>query len=264
MKPDLVLIHSFPTNSKLLAGLIEYLDDFFTVHFIDLPGFVKTEAPLDTITIDAYAEYVQSRIDDLKLEAYYIGGISFGFIIILRLKLSDHCRGILAIEPFVGTPGLQVKKSWKFVYIPIISLVIKYDLGRKLWNSQVFRFAFKKFFLGDRPIAITHTILDEIDGKAFFETFKIILSTPLHEKLHNTIPHVLFINHQDKTLNSVYVESIFREKIPKLLVIENTLPHFPDDLSKEFFESELHPDLISKTVSFLKTNQSPKKEGEKI
>lgn len=40
-KENLVLLHSFPTNSILLSGYIEYLSDYF----IDLPGFTKVVPP---------------------------------------------------------------------------------------------------------------------------------------------------------------------------------------------------------------------------
>src|SRR3989338_8142785 len=49
MKPHLVLVHSFPTNSNILSGLIEFLEQYFTVHFIDLPGFTKQIPPLKKI-----------------------------------------------------------------------------------------------------------------------------------------------------------------------------------------------------------------------
>lgn len=252
MKPNLVLIHSFPTNSKLLAGMIEYLEDFFVVHFIDLPGFTREESALKDISIASYASYVQARIDKLQLKEYFIGAISFGFIVVLNLKLDFRCKGILAIEPFVGTPGLHVKKSWKFVYLPIISLVTKYNFGAKLWKNAVFRLTFKKFFLGDRPISIARTILDEIDGNAFFETFRLILSTPIHENLHDHLPHVLLVNKDDTTIRAAYIESLFRKNVPKLLVIQNDMPHFPDDLSKAFFAKTIDQDIIRTSIDFLR------------
>ncbi len=39
-KENLVLVNAFLTNSLVLRGLIDYLNNFFRVHFIDLPGGV--------------------------------------------------------------------------------------------------------------------------------------------------------------------------------------------------------------------------------
>lgn len=45
IRENLVLLHSFPTNSIIFTDLIRYLNNFFVVHFIDLPGFTRSTPP---------------------------------------------------------------------------------------------------------------------------------------------------------------------------------------------------------------------------
>ena len=80
-KPDLVIIHSFPSNTRLWRGFYELLGDFFTVHPIDLPGFTPEKKPLKTISLRAYATHVEQEIERLQLASYLLAGISFGFSI---------------------------------------------------------------------------------------------------------------------------------------------------------------------------------------
>src|SRR6266496_3587000 len=107
MKHNLVLVHSFPTNSILLRGLIEYLSDYFNVHFVDLPGFTKGTTPLPHITLSGYSAFLEEKINELGLETYLVAGISFGFAVVNKAKHSNKCLGILAIEPYIGTKSLQ-------------------------------------------------------------------------------------------------------------------------------------------------------------
>ena len=70
---NLVLVHSFPTNSILLKGLVEFLNDHFNLYFIDLPGFTQKSPPIQQITIDNYSAYVEKYINNLKIDHYILG-----------------------------------------------------------------------------------------------------------------------------------------------------------------------------------------------
>lgn len=73
-KEDLVFVHSFPTNSKALKGLIDYLNSYFNVIPIDLPGFLKEIPELQTISLKTYSDYVDGKVLELGLERFYMGG----------------------------------------------------------------------------------------------------------------------------------------------------------------------------------------------
>lgn len=76
-KNNLVLVHSFPTNSTLLNGFTEFLEDFFNVYFIDLPGFNIDVSPMKDISFDNYSKFVENKIKQLQLDNYFLGGVSF-------------------------------------------------------------------------------------------------------------------------------------------------------------------------------------------
>jgi len=95
-KENLVLVNAFLTNSLVLRGLIDYLGKYFRVHFIDLPGFIRDIPPLSEISLENYASYVRRRIDELDLDSYLLGGISFGFAVVSHLAARytvNHANG---------------------------------------------------------------------------------------------------------------------------------------------------------------------------
>lgn len=121
MKPHLVLVHSFPTNSVLLHGLEEFLSDYFSVHFIDLPGFHKDSPPFERkITLKKFSDYLDQKISELKADKYIAGGVSFGFLVVNNAKLDKRCKAILAMEPFVNTKCLNFS-FWKKKNTPELS-----------------------------------------------------------------------------------------------------------------------------------------------
>lgn len=73
-KQNLVLIHSFPTNSIILKGLNNFLSNYINVYFIDLPGFNNNYDKKFKISFENYANCVQLEIDKLKLNTYWVGG----------------------------------------------------------------------------------------------------------------------------------------------------------------------------------------------
>src|SRR4030042_5329233 len=133
-KENLVLVNAFLTNSLVLRGLIDYLGKYFRVHFIDLPGFVRDIPPLPKLTLEDYAAYVQRRIDDLDLNSYLLGGISFGFAVISHLDPGERCKGVVAITPFLCsrwlTLGLVKKSTSSF----LVRLALGFDLTSKNRN----------------------------------------------------------------------------------------------------------------------------------
>ena len=75
-KENLIIVHSFPGNSILLSGLIEYLNDYFEVYFINLPGFAKSVPPLTEISFKGYVQFIEEKIRGFGLASYWLAGIS--------------------------------------------------------------------------------------------------------------------------------------------------------------------------------------------
>lgn len=248
-KEHLILVHSFPTNSILLNGLTEYMNQFFIVHFIDLPGFVKELGPLPENSFEAYAAFVDAYIARLKIPSYYIGGVSFGFFIINKAKLDKRCKGILAIEPYINRDSLKYGKLAKVFIITSIKIIRFTRMEKILWRPWLMEKTINVFF--DYPRERIETVVKEIHPKTFFETAEKIMTEKRIVAFHKK-PTVLFINSQDRTVRADFTRKIFEKTAARLLVIDTTVEHFPKELSKEYFDSHIPTNTIPRVLTFLK------------
>src|SRR5262245_60854535 len=107
-KENLILVPGFPINSLLLRGLTDYFSEYVNVYPIDLPGFTPTVSALAEISLDQYTKFVETQIQSLRLESYWLGGVSFGFAVINRIQPDIRCKGFVAIEPFLGSASLKM------------------------------------------------------------------------------------------------------------------------------------------------------------
>ena len=240
MKPHLLLVHSFPTNSVLLHGLEEFLSDFFTVHFIDLPGFHKNIPPFaGEITLQKFSNYLDQKIAELNVEEYIVGGISFGFLVIDNAKLDQRCKAILAMEPYMNTGCLNISFWKRIVYIAIVALLKLIHLVRlekRIWRSNWFsKYLQKK---SDYPKERVETIIDHIDPRTFFAVMGLLMSYHKNPKFH-TLPHFLVGNFEDKTIRFQRVVEIFIKNLHELHIISEPIDHYPKDLTKNYFKARI-------------------------
>ncbi len=247
MKYNLILIHSFPTNSILLKGLIEYLEGFFNVYFIDLPGFRKTIPPLALINIPEYAKFVENKIAGFGLDSYLVGGISFGFIVINSVKYTDgKCLGIIAMEPFTGVDSLRMTTQQKTLYKMLFRVVNFLKVDKLLWKSLLLRRTFAQQY----PEWTVDIVLGEIDSKTFFETAALILNATDPIEFQN-LPYVLSINKDDDTVNYPYLHKLFSTHVKRLKIIDTSVEHYPADLSKDYFSKMIPSSVFMEIFSFL-------------
>ena len=137
-KENLFLVHSFPTNSSILKGLVVYLERFFNLYFIDLPGFLNNEEDdrKEKISLDYYSNYISQEIKKHNLDSFMIGGISFGFLVANNAEFDvKKCKAILAIEPYLNISYLNIGFVKRFLYYHLIDRIIKSDLEEKIWES---------------------------------------------------------------------------------------------------------------------------------
>ncbi|HPW34634.1 MAG TPA: hypothetical protein PK367_02670 [Candidatus Paceibacterota bacterium] len=253
-KENLILVHSFPTNSILLNGLKEYLDEFFNVFFVDLPGFTKKTDPLLDISIDKYSDYLENKINQYKFSHYIIGGISFGFIVVNNTKLDPRkCRAILAIEPYINCKYLRLGFIQRFLYTHLLDkLADNKFLIDKIWNN---RFADDVLaFLSGQTLSRMQTIIKEIDGKTFFDTAKCIIDNNKRVVFKKNIPYILLINNNDETVSSKKIVSLFQNKLTprNLLVVYTNVEHYPKNVSKKYFKEKISDENLETILSYLK------------
>ena len=253
-KENLVLVNAFLTNSLVLKGLIAYLSRYFQVHFIDLPGFIGHIPSLDDVTLDNYASHVQSRIDDLNLGSYLLGGISFGFAVICRLKTDGRCKGVVAITPYLSSRWLNLGLVKRSAYTALVHLTLAFELHSKIWNHRLFRRAFHWY--SDYPTERIETLLGEMEGRTFFETARIILTQRKPCRVQR-LPHVLILSPSDRTIKNEPSLDFFEKNVGRLKVVRTDIDHYPLELSEDYFQARLSHKIIQDIILFFAGESSP-------
>lgn len=250
-KENLLLVHSFPTNSLILQGLIEYLDNFFKVYPMDLPGFTRSEPRLKSITLRNYSKFVDEKIKKLRVGRYIIGGISFGFIVVTNAKLDENCEGVVAIEPYVGPKSLSIKPWTKLLYLVTSNLIYLLRLSDIFWKETVFA---KLNIFTDHPEKIRKLFFSQIDGATFFKTLSLLIHSREKCFFHD-LPYVLVINPEDKKVKYDYILKLFNKGVKELMVIKTVIPHFPADPNEDYFENKIRKEDLKRAVDFLKSKK---------
>jgi pimeloyl-ACP methyl ester carboxylesterase len=252
-RDHLILVHSFPTNSILLRGLTEFLEDLFVVHFVDLPGFTANVPPLTEVTFENYARFLEERIETLELNTYLLGGVSFGFLVVNMARVDHRCRAILAMEPFLNVHGLRLTALQRFLLRSLTKTVVALGASNLLWKSQWFRNR-----LGRKgPKERMEVLFSEIDARTFFKTATLILSRTAEVRFQDR-PYVLLINPDDRTVGHEYVTQAFEREARCLLVIETTVEHYPRYLTKEYFLDRISAAQINSIREFLALQSAPR------
>ncbi|OGM32943.1 hypothetical protein A2803_05105 [Candidatus Woesebacteria bacterium RIFCSPHIGHO2_01_FULL_44_21] len=253
-KENLVLVHSFPTNSILLSGLIHFLQDHFEVYPVDLPGFISTNPPLRRISLDTLSHSLHNQIEKLELPHYIVAGISFGFWVATNSKLSRACRGIIAIEPYIDVRCLnkqRISLSKRFFYNAITRLILFLHLEHVIWNSRLW----KHHYLGlsgykARRSKLIHR---EIDPRTFFAVANLLLANHTKCTLHQ-LPHVLIINPEDLTLDTNYITNYFKNHSWQTLILKNKIGHYPRKVTKQYFQKKISKNDIERIYHFFNSH----------
>lgn len=255
MKPHLLLVHSFPTNSVLLHGLEEFLADYFTVHFIDLPGFHKdVPAFHGPITLKRFSNYLDVKVAELDVDEYVVGGISFGFLVVNNAKLDLRCKAVIAMEPFLNTKCLNIS-FWKqkryIVIATLLQVVHVFHLEKLIWESKWFNLYLQK--VSNYPKERVDTIIKHIDSRTFFVLARLLLTYTKNPKFH-TLPHFLIGNFADTTINFDAVVEIFIKNLHELHIASEPIEHYPRDLTKSYFKTRIPKDHIDRILACINGN----------
>lgn len=249
-KPNLVIVHSFPTNSIILKGFYDFMSDFFNVYPVDLLGFAKDIKPLKTINLANYAGFVKKEIKKLKLKSYWVGGISFGFAVVNLIKDNKSCRGVMAIEPYLGTENLNIPWRKKLFYIFIIKMLGIANAFYKAWHSPFIQ-QYLLFGSSARFDNKIKSLLDEMDARTFFETAKILLLNHDVDCTFLNRPYVLVINKDDESIRADKIISHFACECNNLVIAHTSTEHYPKTITKEYFQKRIHEKEVDKILDFV-------------
>ncbi|MEM7361625.1 MAG: hypothetical protein AAF335_01285 [Bacteroidota bacterium] len=242
-KKNLIIIHAHATNGILLKELYEFLSNIFTVYPINLPGFVPNKKPLKNVTLPNYAAHVDSEIKKLNLKSYLLAGISLGFAITGYCKLDERCKGIIAIAPYINT-NYTKNNFQKFVFKIFAKLVTHLGIHNYVYHSFLNKMVLR--FIA--PKGKADIMQKTINGYAFYETSKLLFTFSDPPIFHKK-PYVLIINKDDETMEAKKIIKLFKKK--DNLIIKIALPHYPKNLSREFFEKNIDLEEVDKINEFL-------------
>ena len=256
-RENLVLVNSFYTNSILLGELIDFLSDHVNVHFIDLPGFALHAPPLDKVSLDSFAQYVDEKIKALDLDHYILSGMSFGYTVVCRLPYDERCKGVVAIFPFLGKKSLRLKRRKRLFYILVVNFFSAFHLSAWAWKTRLLKkFA---FWYSTYPPDRVQVILDHMDGRTFFETGRIIFRRRVNLPFQD-LPHVLILNPEDTTICYDYALRAFTDNVKELCLLQIDMDHYPVNPTKGYFQERFQAENMKRISDFLNRNGRPAQE----
>jgi pimeloyl-ACP methyl ester carboxylesterase len=112
--PTIVLLHGYPSSSRMWAPLIPLLAQRYRVIAPDYPGFGHSDAPAPTdyaYTFDHFAETIEGLLNVLAIDRYVLVMQDYGGPVGFRLALrnSEKVRAIIVQNANVYVEGLGPK-----------------------------------------------------------------------------------------------------------------------------------------------------------
>lgn len=122
---DIVLLHGWGQNIKMMEPIGEKLASKFKVTILDLPGHGNSNEPKEALTIYDFCEILKEFLDKLKIDNPIIIGHSFGGrIAIIYASHYDTEKLILLGAPCVRKKeklGLKIKTLKQLKKIPVLN-----------------------------------------------------------------------------------------------------------------------------------------------
>jgi hypothetical protein len=139
----------------------------------------------------------------------------------------------------------------KALYLFLVQFVCSLKLYSLFWGSQLLAKYLPK--LRRYPPETMGIMFEQIDGRTFFETAKIILKDQSKYTFHD-IPYVLVANKNDRTVNFEYLYETLSQNVSKLLVINTEMDHYPRDTSKAYFKKMVPEEIFEKITAYFNEN----------
>lgn len=138
---DIVLLHGWGQNIKMMDPLGKNLSDNFRITILDLPGFGSSEIPKFAYTINDYTELLHDFLESLNITNPILIGHSFGGRVAINFaSLYDVSKLVLFGSPFIvrEKKGLKVKvlKTLKNIkFLNSFAEVMKNHLGSEDYKA---------------------------------------------------------------------------------------------------------------------------------
>lgn len=141
-KIPLVFLHGLGADHRQVEAMIVY-DRLIT---FDLPAHGEIPLPLAQVTFSLMAHYVETKLIELHIDEYVIGGISMGAAVALRVALDqpDRCRGLLEIRPAWDCEGMPESNQKMFRDIGSLLSVNNHIDAKQLYSESIDFIKFRK------------------------------------------------------------------------------------------------------------------------
>lgn len=251
---NLVLVQPLPANEEMCSGVIKFLQDYFTVHFVELPGFSPDRPAEGRVSLEYFTNYVEQYIADHDLDNFILGGISFGFMIAVMANVDENkCIAKCGLMPFMGGSSLSYSRRRMLMYKFLTRAVaLGRNRIRKYWGGDKMRGLIKKHF--EKNDEYIDFLFDEVDPDVFLDTIRLSLASNSH-KLIKPANFLLFVNEKDHVVKTDYVIGRIKGSIAgtnkKLKIIHTDLQHYPERVTYEYFKDHVTPQVMKEAMGFL-------------
>jgi len=114
--PALVFLHGWGSNSTFWFMSTEQLVQAgYSLYFLDLPGFGKTEMPKESFTTQKYADFLTSFVGKLGLKDFVLVGHSFGGKVAVKMGsggVQNELKGLVLVDAS-GLPHASIMTKLK-------------------------------------------------------------------------------------------------------------------------------------------------------
>ncbi len=201
----LVLLHGWGASLDSFNLILPELTKKYKVYALDLPGFGKTQLPLQAWSVGDYAKFVKEFLDKLKIRQATFLGHSFGGRVLIKLvaREPEICEKLI----LTGAAGIKSKNSLRKILFKTIAKVGKPILslpGLKSFKQKAKKKLYQKAgtddYLSAGPLQQTFLKVTQEDLTPFLAEIKVPTlliwgendqDTPLNEGkiMHNLIPN---------------------------------------------------------------------------
>ena len=211
------------------------------------PRIHQIFSPLEKISLKNFSAHVRNKIEEFGLDSFILGGISFGFLVANGVATDSRCLGTAAILPYLNSSSLKLKPAKRNAYRILVRFVLSFNLSNWVWESQVCRKLATWYSV--YPPERVDVIFDEMDGKTFFETSRIILENAAACRIRNR-PTALFLSEGDGTIDNEYVTGLFSSRIRDLLIVRTQIAHYPERVDKAYFQERIAAADMGRMIGF--------------
>ena len=136
-KGKLLFLHGWGSNSPLwFSSSLAFAEDGYELHFLDLPGFGRSQAPKKPFHLQDYADCVTSFMEKLEIESPVLVGHSFGgktAVRIASMKIK-HLAGLVLVDSS-GLPHTSLATQTKIGIAKTIKPLMELPFMRGMRSS---------------------------------------------------------------------------------------------------------------------------------